>query len=105
MGDQEFLAAVYDNVVSEEPNVRQVATKVALGEADAGIVYVSDVTPDISGQVLLIPIPNDQNIIAVFPIAVVEGAPSGDLALAFVDFVLGPEGQAILQGWGFGPKP
>ena len=105
MGGEEFQSAVYANLVSEETTVRQVATKVALGEADAGIVYVSDVTPDISAQVKQISIPDAQNIIATYPIAVVEDAPTGDLAQAFVDFVLGPEGQAILQGWGFGPKP
>lgn len=105
MGDADFQAAVYANLVSEEPNVRQVASKIALGEADAGIVYASDVTPDIAGQVLVIEIPDDQNVLAFYPIAVVEGAPSGALAQQFVDFVLSNEGQAILAKWGFGPKP
>lgn len=105
MGDAAFQAAVYANLVSEEPNVRQVATKVSLGEADAGIVYTSDVTPDIAASVLQIPIPDELNVIATYPIAVVEGAPAGDLAQAFVDFVLSAEGQAILAKWGFGPRP
>jgi molybdate transport system substrate-binding protein len=105
MGDAAFQAAVYANLVSEEPNVRQVATKVSLGEADAGIVYTSDVTPDIAASVLMIEIPDEMNMLATYPIAVVEGAPQPELALAFVDFVLGPDGQAILASWGFGPKP
>jgi molybdate transport system substrate-binding protein len=105
MGDAAFQAAVYANLVSEEPNVRQVVTKVSLGEADAGIVYTSDVTPDIAASVLQIPIPDEMNVLATYPIAVVEGAPAGDLAQAFVDFVLSAEGQAILAKWGFGPKP
>ncbi|MCL4257381.1 MAG: molybdate ABC transporter substrate-binding protein [Anaerolineales bacterium] len=105
MGDAAFQAAVYANLVSEEPNVRQVATKISLGEADAGIVYTSDVTPDIAGSVLQIPIPDELNVIASYPIAVVEGAPAGSVAQAFVDFVLSAEGQAILAKWGFGPKP
>jgi molybdate transport system substrate-binding protein len=105
IGDADFEAAVYSNLVSEEPNVRQVASKIALGEADAGIVYTSDVTPDIADQVLIIEIPDDQNVLASYPIVVVEGAPSGSLAQQFVDFVLGAEGQAILAKWGFGPKP
>jgi molybdate transport system substrate-binding protein len=105
MGDAAFQAAVYANLVSEEPNVRQVATKVSLGEADAGIVYTSDVTPDIAASVLMIEIPDEMNVLASYPIAVVEGAPAGDVAQAFVDFVLGPDGQAILANWGFGPKP
>lgn len=105
LGDADYQAAVYANLVSEEPNVRQVASKIALGEADAGIVYTSDVTPDIADQVLIIEIPVEQNVLASYPIAVVEGAPSGSLAQQFVDFVLGAEGQAILAKWGFGPKP
>lgn len=105
MGDADFQAAVYANLVSEEPNVRQVATKVSLGEADAGIVYTSDVTPDIADLVLQIAIPDAQNVFATYPIAVVEGAPAGRLAQQFVDFVLSADGQAILQKWGFGPKP
>lgn len=105
MGEAAFQAAVYANLVSEELNVRQVATKVSLGEADAGIVYTSDVTPDIAASVQLIPIPDELNVLASYPIAVVEGAPAGDLAQAFVDFVLGPQGQAILAKWGFGPPP
>ncbi len=105
MGDADFQAAVYANLVSEEPNVRQVATKISLGEADAGIVYTSDVTPDIADLVLQIPIPDAQNVLATYPIAVVQGAPAGGLAQQFVDFVLSPAGQAILQKWGFGPKP
>ncbi|MBX3003242.1 MAG: molybdate ABC transporter substrate-binding protein [Anaerolineales bacterium] len=105
MGDAAWQAAVFANLVSEEPNVRQVATKISLGEGDAGIVYTSDVTPDIAGSVLQIPIPDEMNVIASYPIAVVEGAPAGDVAQAFVDFVLGAEGQAILAKWGFGPRP
>ncbi len=105
MGDAAFQAAVYANLVSEEPNVRQVATKISLGEADAGIVYTSDVTPDIAASVLLIPIPDEMNVIASYPIAVVEGAPAGSIAQDFVDFVLSAEGQAILAKWGFGPRP
>jgi molybdate transport system substrate-binding protein len=68
-------------------------------------VYSSDVTPDIAELVLVIPIPAEQNVIASYPIAVVDGAPSGDLAQAFVDFVLSERGQEILAAWGFGPKP
>jgi molybdate transport system substrate-binding protein len=105
MGDADFQAAVYANLVSEEPNVRQVATKISLGEGDAGIVYTSDVTPDIASSVIMIEIPDEMNVLAVYPIAVVEGAPQAELAQAFVDFVLGPDGQAILAKWGFGPRP
>ncbi|MBX3047812.1 MAG: molybdate ABC transporter substrate-binding protein [Anaerolineales bacterium] len=104
LGDAAYQQAVYANLVSEEPNVRQVATKVALGEADAGIIYTSDVTPDIAGQVLQIEIPVEANVIAVYPIAAVEGGQPA-LAQQFIDFVLSPDGQAILAKWGFGPRP
>lgn len=105
LGDAMFQTAVYANLASEEPNVRQVVTKVSLGEADAGIVYASDVTQDVSGLVLQIDIPDPQNVLAAYPIAVVENAPSGNLAQDFVEFVLSAEGQSILQKWGFGTTP
>lgn len=96
-----FSAAVMANVVSEEDNVRQVAAKVALGEADAGIVYVSDVTPDIGDQVIAIPIPDHLNTIATYPIAVTRDAANPELAQAFVDYVLSDSGQDMLVNWNF----
>ncbi len=93
--------AVLANVVSEEDNVRQVVAKVALGEADAGIVYLSDVTPDIAPDVRLITVPDDLNTIADYPIAITDDA-SG-MAQSFVDFVLSEAGQNILARWGFVP--
>lgn len=93
-----YRAAVMNNLVSEEPNVRQVAAKVALGEAEAGVVYLSDVTPDIAQDVLLLPIPDAYNTIASYPIAVTSDQ---ELAQAFVDFVLSDAGQEILVEWGF----
>ncbi len=101
----DFQTRFYDNLVSEEDNVRQVAAKIALGEADAGTVYTSDVTPDIASQVVQIPIPDAQNVVATYPIAQLTDAPSPTLAKNFIDFVLSEEGQAILVRWGFGPPP
>lgn len=96
-----YREAVLANIVSEEDNVRQVAAKVALGEADAGIVYASDVTPDIAETVLALPIPDAVNTIAEYPIAVTSDSANLELAQAFVDFVLSDAGQAILTKWGF----
>lgn len=101
----DFAAAFYANVVSEEDNVRQVVAKVALGEADAGIVYTSDVTPDVADSVLQIAIPDAQNVIATYPVAVLNDTPAPALAQAFVDYLLSADGQAILQRWGFGAPP
>ena len=98
-----FQEAFYANLVSEEENVRQVAAKIALGEGDAGIVYTSDVTPDIAGRVQQIEIPDAQNVIASYPIAPLLDAPRPELAQRFIDFILSPEGQAILARWGFTP--
>jgi molybdate transport system substrate-binding protein len=101
----DFQTAFYANLVSEEDNVRQVVAKIALGEADAGFVYTSDVTPEITRQIKQIIIPDGQNVVASYPIAPLADAPSPNLAQAFIEFVLSAEGQAILGKWGFGPPP
>ena len=90
------------NVVSREPNVRQVVAKVQLGEADAAIVYFSDVTPSSAPDLMTIPIPDDLNTLAAYPIALVTNGPQAELGQAFIDMVMGPAGQAILGTWNFG---
>jgi molybdate transport system substrate-binding protein len=99
-----FEEMFYRNVVSEEDNVRQVTAKIALGEADAGLVYVSDITPSIAGLVQQVAIPEDLNVVANYSIAPLREAPHPELARLFIDFVLNPEGQDILSKWGFGPR-
>jgi molybdate transport system substrate-binding protein len=98
---EEYQAAFMANVVSEEPNVRQVSAKVALGEADAGIVYISDVTPDIADQVQMISIPDYLNTIATYPIAVTDDTANPELAQEFIDYVLSDAGQDTLVNWNF----
>jgi molybdate transport system substrate-binding protein len=101
-----FSQTVLSNVVSQEDNVKQVVAKIQLGEGDAGIVYTSDVTPDAAVKVTRIDIPDKYNVLATYPIAVLKAAPQADLAARFMDYVLSPDGQAILQKWGFIPaKP
>ena len=97
----EFKQAVMDNVISNEENVKLVVSKVQLGEADAGIVYGSDVTPSVADDLMQIEIPAAFNVRATYPIAVVDDAAQPDLAAEFISFVLGEEGQAILTHWGF----
>lgn len=96
-----YRTAVMANLVSEEDNVRQVAAKVALGEADAGVVYRSDVTPDIAASVIALPIPDALNTLATYPIAVTNDSANPDLAASFVAFVLSDAGQDVLVKWGF----
>nr|WP_236838662.1 molybdate ABC transporter substrate-binding protein [Caldalkalibacillus salinus] len=87
---------VLENVVSLETNTRAVSGKITLKEADAGIVYVTDVIPSIEDQVTTIEIPEDLNVITNNTIAVVSDAPNPDLAQQWVDFTLSEEGQDIL---------
>jgi len=86
---------------SQEADVKAVVSKVALGEADAGIVYVTDVK---AGGVTVqgVVIPEKQNVLATYPIAVLKAAHDGRAAQAFVDFVLSPQGQRVLASFGFG---
>ncbi len=97
----DFSTRVLANLVSEETNVKQVASKVQLGEADAGIVYSTDVTPAIRSTVRVIHIPPEFNVIAKYPIAAVKGTRNESGARAFIEYVLSPAGQSILQRHGF----
>jgi molybdate transport system substrate-binding protein len=95
-----FREQILARVRSRELNVRQVLTKVALGEADAGIVYKTDALtmPD---KVQVIEIPSEINLVAEYPIAILSAAPHSDLARAFVKSVLSREGQKTLAAAGF----
>lgn len=97
----DFRDRVLANVVSNEDNVKQVVAKIQLGEADAGIVYVSDsiAAPDLK----TLPIPAEMNVVATYPIAVLKNAPNPELSADFVAFVRSTEAQAILKKWGFTP--
>jgi molybdate transport system substrate-binding protein len=96
-----FKDKVLANIVSNEDNVKQVVAKIQLGEADAGIVYISDAiaAPDLKS----IEIPEDLNVIAKYPIAPLTKSANTDLAAKFTEFILSTEGQTILQKWGFSP--
>lgn len=94
--------AALANVVSNEEDVKGVVTKVLSGDADAGIAYATDVTPEIADRIRAVRIPEEVNVIATYPIAVVSGTHEAAIAERFVDFVLGP-GQRILADHGFLP--
>lgn len=93
-------AGVVPSLDTDEPDVRALLTKIELGELDAGITYVTDVV-SARGSVQGIDIPDDVNVTAEYPIAVLEGAPNPVAAEAFVAFVLSGAGQAILEKYGF----
>ncbi|GGO90777.1 molybdate-binding protein [Nocardioides phosphati] len=87
--------------VSEEQSVADVLGKVESGEADAGLVYVTDVKAA-GDKVEGIEIPAAVNATNTYPIASLEGAKDADLAAAWVAYVTGPAGQRVLREYGFG---
>jgi len=95
-----FVDKVGANVVSEEASVAAVLEKVQGGEVDAGIAYVTGLPDDLT----VIEIPAEVNVTAKFQIAAVKGG-QAELAQAFIDYVLGPDGQATFQEFGYEPKP
>ena len=92
-------AGVTVHPASLEPQVTGVLSKIALGEADAGIVYVSDVATN--SNVDGVPIPDDLNVVADYPIATLKNARDATAADDFTTFVLSADGQAILKAAGF----
>jgi molybdate transport system substrate-binding protein len=93
-------AGVTAQPVSQEVDVRAVLNKVSLGEADAGIVYVTDVK-SAPGRVTGIDIPEQQQVLASYPIVVVKDSKNTRLAHGFVDYLLSPAGQGLLAEFGF----
>jgi molybdate transport system substrate-binding protein len=86
--------------VSLEQNVKGVVTKVTAGEADAGIVYVTDITAA-GDAAQAVAIPADINVVAQYPIAAVKTTKLLATSDAFIDFLTGSAGQAILAKYGF----
>ena len=95
-------AGVTVRPASQELDVRSVLNKVALGEADAGIVYVTDVL-SAGARVGSVTIPEEQQVVARYPIAVVAKAKDPRLAKAFVAYLTSEEGRRLLAGFGFSP--
>jgi molybdate transport system substrate-binding protein len=99
----DYVRSVLTNVVSNEESAKGVVSKVQLGEADAGIVYRSDVTDPVARVVKVIPIPDSLNVIAEYPMTVVKESRLKDLAREFIALVVSQDGQAILQRYNFIP--
>ena len=92
-------AAVKAQPKSLETNVKGVVTKVTSGEADAGIGYVTDAKAAANAEG--IEIPDAQNVVAEYPMAVLKQSANSTLAQAFLDFIVGAEAQAVLAKYGF----
>jgi molybdate transport system substrate-binding protein len=97
----DYANRVAANVVSREENVRAIVAKVALGEGDAGIVYATDAT---GANVATVEIPPSANVIATYGAVVTSGARDPAAARAFLDWLVGRDGQAVLAGFGFLPS-
>lgn len=93
-------AGIDPSVDTNEPDVRSLLTKIEVGELDAGITYVTDVVSS-GGSVEGIVIPDDVNVVADYPVAVISGTPSPEIADEFVGFLLSAEGEKILSEFGF----
>jgi molybdate transport system substrate-binding protein len=97
----DFAPAYEANVASREDNVTAVVAKIELGEGDAAIVYVTDARA--SGKVATIDVPEAANVPAIYAGVVVSRSRNGPTAKAFLDWLAGPDGQAILSSFGFLP--
>ena len=98
-----FRKLVMANVVSNETNVNYVTSKVALGEADAGVAYVSDITKDLSSKITKIEIPDKYNVIATYPMGILKQSKYPAQAQEFINLVKSDKGNAVLKKYGFEP--
>ena len=93
-------AGVTASVDSYEQNVTAVLTKVASGEADAGLVYITDAAT--TDEVETVDTEAADAVVNRYPIVALTGAPDSEVAAAFVAFVLSDTGRSVLSGLGFG---
>ncbi len=103
---EEYRDAVMANVISEETAVTSVMPKLMLGEADASIVYVSDISKDDRDRLKRFDIPSEYiTERPIYPLGILAESPHKDEAESFIAFVRGPDGSAILTDYGFDPIP
>ena len=99
----DYKTKVMANVISQETNVNYVVTKVALGEADVGFAYVSDITKNLTSKVDKIDIPDEYNVIAQYPMGVLLESKYPLQSQEFMSLVLSDKGKAVLERYGFAP--
>jgi molybdate transport system substrate-binding protein len=99
-----FKTKVMANVVSSESGVKPIVSNIKLGEADAGIVYVTDAVA--APELKTLGIPAELNMITELNMAPLAKAPHPEQAATFAAYLVSSDGQAILKKWGFLPgKP
>ena len=92
------------NIVSQEAKVTDIVTKLELGEADAGFIYTSDAST--AGDTLkTFQLPAFAQATAIYPIGIVTGSKNPKAAQQWIDLVMNPQGQQVLESDGFGPAP
>jgi molybdate transport system substrate-binding protein len=99
----DFAASYATNVVSREDNVSAILAKLALGEGDAGIVYVTD-AKDADG-IETVAVPERANVPATYGGVVVKASASAAAAAAFLSWLTGPAAGAVFANAGFTPAP
>jgi molybdate transport system substrate-binding protein len=99
----DYKMKVLANVISLETNVNYVVTKVALGEADVGFAYASDITEELASKVDKIVIPDEYNIIAEYPLGILQESSYPAVGQEFMSLVMSDEGKAVLEKYGFAP--
>ncbi|HXX55928.1 MAG TPA: molybdate ABC transporter substrate-binding protein [Methanoregula sp.] len=99
----EWQTALFKNVVSYETSEPAVATKVSLGEVDAGFVYESTFTAAPKNTLMAIAIPKPQNVLQTYTIGVLKESTNQAVATEFEQFMLSPAGQQVLTNYGFRP--
>ena len=97
----EDVTGIHLKPVSEESSVTDVLGKVVTGQADAGLVYVTDAA-GAGDKVDAVPFPEAAKIVNRYPVAVLRTSENPDVASSFVAFVLGREGRQVLSAAGFG---
>jgi molybdate transport system substrate-binding protein len=100
---RDFVARVEARVVVRTKTVRQMVARVLAGDADAGVVYASDVTPDVKDRLVAIEIPERFNVTASYLIAVIATGANPRGGANFVEYVTSAAGQSTLAQWGFRP--
>ena len=92
------------HIVSREQDAESVLSKITLGEADAGFVYVTDALSQ-KGKLKEIQLPASAQATAIYPIGIIKGDRNAKVAQEWIDLVTGSQGQAVLKSYGFGAAP